>query len=333
MEKTLHVAVIGASGMGRSHMQAVRAHERAVLDAICDIDLDRAHEAAQEAGGPAVYAGYREMLDRERLDAVVIVTPDQLHREMAEYALSKGLDVLCEKPMTLTLEDCRSMVRSADASGKQLMVGQIGRYTPGFLKARELIAQGEIGDLFFVESEYAHNYENVRGVNDWRVDPLRHGFLGGGCHAVDLLRWIAGNPVEVMAYSNHKNLLDWPTDDTLISILRFPNDVLGKVFVSTGCRREYTMRSVFYGTKGTIITDNSNPSMTLFHGTDFTEPVSVPVNLASHNTLQEFRVFADALLAGEPVPTDAREGARTVSACLACIEAARTGRAVTPEVF
>lgn len=333
MEKTLHVAVIGASGMGRSHMQAVRAHERAVLDAICDIDLDRAHEAAKEAGGPAVYADYREMLDRERLDAVVIVTPDQLHREMAEYALSKGLDVLCEKPMTLTLEDCRSMVRSADASGKQLMVGQIGRYTPGFLKARELIAQGEIGDLFFVESEYAHNYENVRGVNDWRVDPLRHGFLGGGCHAVDLLRWIAGNPVEVMAYSNHKNLLDWPTDDTLISILRFPNDVLGKVFVSTGCRREYTMRSVFYGTKGTIITDNSNPSMTLFHGTDFTEPVSVPVNLASHNTLQEFRVFADALLAGEPVPTDAREGARTVSSCLACIEAARTGRAVTPEVF
>lgn len=333
MEKTLHVAVIGASGMGRSHMQAVRAHERAVLDAICDIDLDRAREAAQEVGGPAVYADYREMLDRERLDAVVIVTPDQLHREMAEYALSKGLDVLCEKPMTLTLEDCRSMVRSADASGKQLMVGQIGRYTPGFLKARELIAQGEIGDLFFVESEYAHNYENVRGVNDWRVDPLRHGFLGGGCHAVDLLRWIAGNPVEVMAYSNHKNLLDWPTDDTLISILRFPNDVLGKVFVSTGCRREYTMRSVFYGTKGTIITDNSNPSMTLFHGTDFTEPVSVPVNLASHNTLQEFRVFADALLAGEPVPTDAREGARTVSACLACIKAARTGRAVTPEVF
>lgn len=333
MDRTLHVAVIGASGMGRSHMQAVRAHEHAVLDAICDIDLSRANEAAQEAGGPAVYADYREMLDRERLDAVVIVTPDQLHREMAEYALSKGLDVLCEKPMTLTLEDCRSMVRAADASGKQLMVGQIGRYTPGFLKARELIEQGEIGELFFVESEYAHNYENVRGVNDWRVDPLRHGFLGGGCHAVDLLRWIAGNPVEVMAYSNHKNLLDWPTDDTLISILRFPNDVLGKVFVSTGCRREYTMRSVFYGTKGTIITDNTHPSLTLFQGADFTEPLAVPVNLASHNTLQEFRVFADALLAGEPVPTDAREGARTVSACLACIEAARTGRAVAPEVF
>ena len=229
MEKILRTAVIGASGMGCSHMKAVRAHERARLVAICDIDLSKAEKAALEVGNPAVYADYREMLDKEDLDAVIIVTPDQLHREMAEYALGKGLDVLCEKPMTLTLEDCRAMVRAADASGKQMMVGQISRYTPGFYKAKEMIDRGEIGELFFVESEYAHNYEKVRGTNDWRVDPLRHGFLGGGCHAVDLLRWIAGNPVETMAYSNHKNLLDWPTDDTVISILKFPNNVMGKV--------------------------------------------------------------------------------------------------------
>ena len=188
MEKILRTAVIGASGMGCSHMKAVRAHERARLAAICDIDLPKAEKAALEVGNPAVYADYREMLDKEDLDAVIIVTPDQLHREMAEYALGKGLDVLCEKPMTLTLEDCRAMVRAADASGKQMMVGQISRYTPGFYKAKELIDRGEIGELFFVESEYAHNYEKVRGTNDWRVDPLRHGFLGGGCHAVDLLR-------------------------------------------------------------------------------------------------------------------------------------------------
>ena len=145
MEKILRTAVIGASGMGCSHMKAVRAHERARLVAICDIDLPKAEKAALEVGNPAVYADYREMLDKEDLDAVIIVTPDQLHREMAEYALGKGLDVLCEKPMTLTLEDCRAMVRAADASGKQMMVGQISRYTPGFYKAKELIDRGEIG--------------------------------------------------------------------------------------------------------------------------------------------------------------------------------------------
>ena len=80
MEKILRTAVIGASGMGCSHMKAVRAHERARLVAICDIDLSKAEKAALEVGNPAVYADYREMLDKEDLDAVIIVTPDQLHR-------------------------------------------------------------------------------------------------------------------------------------------------------------------------------------------------------------------------------------------------------------
>ena len=58
--------------------------------------------------------------------------------------------------------------------------------------------------------------------------------LGGGCHAVDLLRWIAGEMTEVSAYSNHKCLTDWPSNDCTIAIFKFPNDVVGKVFVSTG---------------------------------------------------------------------------------------------------
>ena len=123
-----------------------------------------------------------------------------------------------------------------------------------------LIDAGRIGELFFVESEYAHDYSTAaRGWNDWRVDSNRprEPYLGGGCHAVDLLRWIAGNPSEIMAYSNHKCLTDWPVDDCTISMMKFPNNVIGKVFVSIGCKRDYTMRSVFYGTRGTIIADNT----------------------------------------------------------------------------
>lgn len=83
---------------------------------------------------------------------------------------------------------------------------------------------------------------------------------------MDFARWIAGDPYEVMAYSNHKMLKNFPTDDCTVAIMRFPNDVIGKVFVSTGCKRDYTMRSVFYGSKGTIITDNTSPHMTVFNG-------------------------------------------------------------------
>ena len=75
---------------------------------------------------------------------------------------------------------------------KKFMVGQICRYTPGFKQAKEIIDSGAIGELTFVESEYAHDYSGIYAKETWRSDPVRNGVVGGGCHAVDLLRWIAG---------------------------------------------------------------------------------------------------------------------------------------------
>jgi predicted dehydrogenase len=89
-------------------------------------------------------------------------------------------------------------------------------------------------------------------ATSWRRDPkiMRYGFVGGGCHAVDLIRWIAGNPSEVSAYGNQKYLTDWPPIlDAIMAIYRLPNDTIGKVFCSIGCKRPYTMRTVIYGTK------------------------------------------------------------------------------------
>ena len=107
------------------------------------------------------------------------------------------------------------------------------------------------------------------------------------------------------------------------------------MFVSTGCKREYTMRSVFYGTKGTIICDNSTPYITLFREEEgrpgsASEPHKIDVQLADHNTFGEFRAFADAILNDTPVPTDAEQGARTIAACMAIVQSADEGHPVAP---
>lgn len=340
MSKMLQVGVISCAGMARTHMRAVVDHPSACLAAVCDIDEKRMQDAAREYNVPQTYADYRQMLTTAGLDAVIVVTPDQVHREMTVAALEAGLHVLCEKPMALTLEDCRAMVNAAERSDKKVMVGQISRYAPGFVKAKALIDAGEIGELFFVESEYAHDYSERNA--GWRLDPLRHGMLGGGCHAMDLLRWVAGDPNEVSAYANHKMLTDWPTDDCTIAIMKFPNNVIGKVFVSTGCKRNYTMRSVFYGTLGTIIVDNTSPTMQVFKTgikdslfadmkQDFTAAVEYPIKIKNHNTIREFAEFAEIILNDLPVSTTAREGAKTVAACLAAVESARIGRPVQPD--
>ena len=334
MSKKLNVAVI-ALKMGQKHAEAVAA-SNSNLYAICDIDEKLLGEFGDKLGVPAEarYTDYKKLVNDPALDAVIIATPDQLHRPMCEEFLAAGKHVMCEKPLALTREDLNAILAAARKTDKKFMVGQICRFTPAFKKAKEIIDAGTIGELFFVESEYAHDYHKI--MFDWRCDPNRHGVVGGGCHAVDLLRWIAGDPEEVFAYGSHKLLPMVDFDDATVSVLKFPNGVVGKVFVSTGCKRPYTMRTLFYGTKGTIICDNTSPTMQLYTlGEDGIsvnpEPEVIEININSHNTVGEFAVFEDAILNGTPLLMTGEQGAKTVAACMAIVESAKTGKPVKPD--
>lgn len=328
----LNVAVIGLR-FGMAHIEGA-AGCGANVAAICDVDEEHLRFAGERYGIPEEkrFTDPCALLGREDIDAAVIAVPDQLHRELSCAFLEAGKHVLCEKPMALTREDARAMIRAADSSRRQLMIGQICRFTPAFEKAKELVSDGTLGDIYFLESEYAHDYMKL--VDNWRSDPLRHGVIGGGCHAIDLLRWLAGDPAEVFAYGTHRLLPQVPYDDATVAVMRFDERTMGKVFVSTGCKRDYTMRTVIYGTKGTLICDNTSPTMTLFTADDegvTKEARILDVEVNNHNAAREFAEFADSIADGRPVLTDAREGARTVEVCLSIIESSKTGRPVRPD--
>lgn len=328
MENKLKVGVISCSGMAEGHMRGVARNPEAELTAICDVDTEKMQAVAGRFPGVRQFTDYRELLKTD-VDIVIIVTPDQLHREMAIAALEAGKHVLCEKPLALTREDCHAILEAAEKSDKKFMVGQICRYTPGFVAAKELIDAGKIGELVFVESEYAHDYKSIyeAAKGTWRNDPLRNGVVGGGCHAIDLLRWVAGDALEVTAYANRKIMPNLPYDDNTIAILKFPNNVIGKVFVSVSCKRPYTMRSVFYGTKGTIVTDNTSDHFSWWHeneeGTLVEETVPVPVN--NHNAAGEFAELCRIIREDLPVKTTALEGTKTVETALAIVRSADLG--------
>ncbi|MBP3583917.1 MAG: Gfo/Idh/MocA family oxidoreductase [Clostridia bacterium] len=341
-KKIWNVVVIGCGAMAKLHMKGIKATEGANLYGICDTHAERLETAKRELECELAIDNWKQFVEDPAVDAAVIVTPDQMHLEMTSAFLRAGKAVLCEKPMALTLEECEEMRRVEKETNGKLMIGQICRCTPSFALVKKMIDEGRLGELMFVESEYAHNYTLARGIGDWRVDPKRHAVIGGGCHPIDLLRWIAGNPTEVYAYGNHKSLLDWPTDDTTIAIMKFPNDVIGKVFVSTGCKRNYTMRSVFYGTKGTIICDNSNREIQLFENNDelgkkyHEDPQLIPVVVNNHNATEEIRNFMDALLNDKPMPVSSFEGAATVAVCCAAVESIAAGKPIQikyPEEF
>ncbi|MBQ4339112.1 MAG: Gfo/Idh/MocA family oxidoreductase [Clostridia bacterium] len=331
MKDKLVVANIGMK-FGMCHVEGAMNYG-AEIAAICDCDEENLRAAGERYGIPEEkwVTDYMDIVNNKDIDVVTVAIPDQLHKKVSCDLLRAGKHVLCEKPLALTREDVEEIVKVADESGSKFMVGQICRFTPAFEKAKEIIEAGTLGELYFVESEYAHDYMYI--IDNWRSDPKRHGVIGGGCHAVDLLRWLAGDPQEVFAYGTHKLLPQVEYDDATIAIMKFDDNLAGKVFVSTGCKRDYTMRTVIYGTKGTLICDNTSPTMTLFVvGEDelAKEPETIEIQVNNHNAVKEFEVFADAIINDKPVATDAREGAKTVAVCLAIVEAAKTGKIVKP---
>lgn len=332
-EKKFNVAVIGCGKIATSHLKGVLEKPECVLYAVCDNATDdRLQTRKEKYGAQIAVTDYKELLGDPNIDFVIITVPDNSHMEIACAFMRDGKDVLLEKPMALTVPECEEMLRVEKETGKRLMVGQVVRYNNNFATAKKLVDEGAIGELAFVESEYAHDYSVARGYNDWRVNPEREGMIGGGCHAVDLLRWIAGNPTEVHAFSNHKYLTDWPVNDTTVAIYKFPNGVIGKVFCGIGVKRDYTMRTCLYGTKGTIIVDSKSTELTLYQVNDdpkgYTVPQSVPCTPISHNMAGEISDFVDAMVEGRPNPIAAIEGASTVAVCRATVESAKTGETV-----
>ena len=344
MEKRkLRVGVIGVSeiGIGSVYVNTLLHMNNAELVGICDSNEQNLENRVKFFGiSPEnAYVDYRELIARKDIDAVCIATKDQVHREIAVAALEAGLDVLCEKPMALNEDDCRAMMEALKRTGRKLMIGQICRFTPSFKLAKQLVDNGEIGELFFVESEYAHTYSNES--TGWRADPNRHIVIGGGCHAVDLLRWFVGNPIEVSAYGNQKVNDAWSYDDCTIANMRFENNVIGKVMVSGGCRRSYTMRTCLYGSEGTIIVDNTSTTLSLFKEElaglesyfDFkmhTLEVKIPCDVNNHNVPGELDFFVEKILAGEDIVIDGIQGCNTVIACEAIVKSANEHKKISP---
>jgi UDP-N-acetylglucosamine 3-dehydrogenase len=337
----LGFGVVGL-GVGASHANCVLNNPRAKLIGICDVDSATFnHKKLKYAEIPLKTTNFNEIINCNEIDVVLIATPDHVHMTQAIQALEREKHVFCEKPLALTLHDCKEIVEASKQSQKTFFVGQVCRYAPGFMKAKEIFDEGLIGDLFFVESEYAHDYSYMP-KDHWRFSPeiMRYPFIGGACHAVDLLRWFAGDPIEVSAYGNQKCFTDWPpVMDATIAIYKFPNNVIGKAFCSVGCKRPYTMRTVLYGTQGTIECDNRNACIKVFstkwlptgYGTNNSGFWEIPVDVASHNFTKELDDFIDIILSGRENKLDALEGSKTVSVCVATVESAKQEKAVKIE--
>ena len=143
----MKVAVIGVGTMGRHHARVYSELPEADLVSISDSDSIRAHSTAEKFGIRA-YTDHREMLEKEKPDAVSVVVPTALHEKVGMDALDAGVNVLIEKPIAATVEEGTRLIEKARAMNKQLMVGHVVRFDPALQARKQKLDAGELGRIY-----------------------------------------------------------------------------------------------------------------------------------------------------------------------------------------
>ncbi len=195
---TIKAAVIGAGEMGRSHMGSLNEVPEIELTAVVDPYEKAAVAAAEEFQIPQTYAQVSEMLERERPDYVVVVSPPLYHAEQTIAAYAAGAHVLCEKPLCMSVAEAESMRDAARRSGKLFTMGLQLRQMHTYEAVRQFLALGKLGDVYHSRVWAGHIMEYPPG----RFFHLREYSLGGVfagtvVHFLDLATWILGTPEPV----------------------------------------------------------------------------------------------------------------------------------------
>ena len=250
----MRFGLIGYGAWGRHHAAAIRQAPGAELTAIACRSEATAAAARADLPGVAVYRDYGELLRRADVDAVDIVVPNHLHAEIGVAALEHGKDVLLEKPMAVTPEECDRLIQAARRRGRVLSIGHELRLSSQWGRIRALVHAGEIGEpRYALVSLFRFPYR--RGSEGWRYDPDRVGswILEEPVHFFDFFMWYFekwGDPRSVLAVGSAKGR-EPGMSDNFSAILRFPGRLYGVVTQTLGGFEYHKVMEVA-GTEGAI---------------------------------------------------------------------------------
>jgi predicted dehydrogenase len=194
----LRVGLAGYGFMGKMHTQCHAAAKKSQIVAMADVDA--AKRAEGEKLGWKCYASIGEMLAAEKLDVVDICTPTFLHEECVLAAAKAGAQIMCEKPLSLTLDACDHMIAAAEKANVNLMVGHVIRFWPEYQVIKELLDSGKYGKITWVSARRLSPAPNY-AWDGWLLDPKRSGgaVLDLHIHDLDYLNYILGAPQQTAA--------------------------------------------------------------------------------------------------------------------------------------
>jgi predicted dehydrogenase len=253
----LGVCVIGAGRAGMIHaVNFAKGIKNARLTAISEPNRETAEKACQELELERQYQDYRQALDDDQVDAVVVVTPTDYHREIVVAAAEAGKHILCEKPMAMTAAECDEMIDASEKNNVVLQIGFMRRFDQSFVYAREQVRQGAIGDVVLVKSL-------TRGPSipqRWQYDIAKsNGPLAEvNSHDIDTLRWFTDSEFKhVYAIAGNYRCPEARDEfpdfyDNVVMTATFSNGMQGSIDGAVSVRYGYDARLEVVGTEGVL---------------------------------------------------------------------------------
>lgn len=197
-EASMKIGFIGVGGMGYTHLlclKEIAGTEEICVSAIADKRKERREMAEKVFPEAKLYTDGLELLEKEELDTVFIITPSYEHFPLMKKAMEKKLSIFCEKPVCLSPEDCNQLVKMEEEYEKPICIGQVVRHMPEFLFLKECIDSGKYGKLLDLSFERLSGNVNW-GYEDWFHDEKKSGsvILDLHIHDLDFMRFILGEP-------------------------------------------------------------------------------------------------------------------------------------------
>jgi myo-inositol 2-dehydrogenase/D-chiro-inositol 1-dehydrogenase/scyllo-inositol 2-dehydrogenase (NAD+) len=335
----IRFCLIGTGRAGRVHLQNLaRRIPTAELVALCDANAETLATAGREYPGTKLFADYREAVASPEIDAVVIVTPTFLHCQIACAAAEHGKHVFLEKPMAVSVDECRAINDAVRRAGVKLQLGFMRRFDEGFLKAKEILESGELGRVMVIKS-------TGRGPGlppPWIFDVSRsNGIIAEvNSHDLDSLNWFVGKDVE-RVYAEAVNVKcdqarkDHPEFyDNVVSTFRFVDGTLGVVDGTCPADYGYDARVEILCAKGVLflghVTDSGATKVTV-DGRVVSQAVKSWRTLFKDAYLAEMEHFIQSICEDATPRVTGEDGLRAVSLAVAVNQSLRNRTPVQPE--
>ena len=323
----VNFAVVGL-GMGNNRARMIKNTDGAELKCVVDLRTDLAKKTGEDLGTDWT-TDIDEVLGRNDIDCVMVMTPSGTHAEVGIRVAKAGKHVITTKPMDVSTQACDQLIAACDEAGVKLAVDYQSRYVDNNYRVAEALRRGWLGRpilgevrfKWFRSDDYFEHNGGWRGT--WQMDG--GGSLANqGAHLLDVISWFMGDFESAygeMAIMNH----DIETEDIGLAIVHFKNGAKGVIVGTTTFPTNAYFSAEVHGTDGGIlIEDVLNGKMRVF-GEGLEERLQ-QINNPIHNIIED---FVKAVEEGGNVRVDGREGRRTVALLEKIYESARTGKAVS----